>query len=332
MNVIDYFFWLFEDMKGRAALVWYIIFFVCLLKSYKYIKNNSVGRNIKTSDKTKDKELTEKGDTQKFEELKKKLYARKETKQLLIGSSISFISIALLIISDIINNFTNSDTLHPFESFLLFVFIVSACISVFLFFKEISLYLFDIAITGNSNYKTKKTIKMIKGIYYILMFYWGGVFFIFSGERIKKPLYHSWKRILGDGVTGFLHLSYFLLLFATILLLFTLLSIVFSYDLKAEKISERLKFIAFNYLQIVLLLTGLVMCSAILFGDFQGVLTEITIKGFLNCLYTVFLSLQDISIVYNEAVSVYGKIVLTICSFCNLLFIGMFVGTFLERN
>ena len=328
MNVFDNFTDLFLYVNGRALLVWRAIFFIILLKSIKSIIINRHKINKKDSGITK---LIERYD-QKFEELLKKLYKRKEIKHILIVASISMISFVLLfIVMDSVNSPSNND-LFTFESFLLLVFVVSICISVFLLFKEISLYLFSIAISGDSNYKTAKTMILIKVSYYILMFYWGGVFFIFGGERIEKPLYHKWTRILGDDVNDFLYLSYFLLLIATILLLFTLLSIAFSYDLKAEKISERLKFIAFNYLQIVFLLTGLVTCSAILFGDFEGILTEITIKGFLNCFYTVFLALQDISIVYNQAVSVFGKIVLTICSSCNLLFIGMFVGTFLERN
>ena len=329
MNVFWILIELFEFMDGRAILVWLVIFGVFLLKSFKLITNNRHKINKKDSGITKNKLIERYG--QKFEELEKKLYKRKEIKHILIVASISMIFFVLFMVMDIANDLSNN-ALFTFVSFLLLVFVTSACISVFLLFKEISLYLLNIAISGDSNYKTAKTMILIKVIYYILMTYWGGVLFIFGGENPKKPLYYKWTRILGESVTGFLYFSYFLLLIATILLLFTLLSIAFSYDIKAEKISERLKFIAFNYLQIVFLLTGLVTCSAILFGDFDGILTEITIKGFLNCFYTVFLSLQDISIVYNQAVSVFGKIVLTICSSCNLLFIGMFVGTFLERN
>ena len=331
MNVFDNFTELFSYMNGRALLVWLAIIFIILLKSIKSIIINPEGINTKVFCITKYKDFIE-GYGQKFKKLVKKLYKRKKIKHILIVASISMISFGLFLMVEALAYSHRNNALFSFGSFLLLVSVVSICISVFLLFKEISLYLFSIAISGNSAYKTAKTIVLIKLIYYILMSYWGGVLFIFGAEEVEKPSYHNWSYMLGSGVNGFLYISYFLLLFATILLLFTLLSIAFSYDLKAEKISERLKFIAFNYLQIVFLLTGLVTCSAILFGDFEGVLTEITIKGFLNCFYTVFLSIQDISIVYNQAVSVFGKIVLTICSSCNLLFIGMFVGIFLERN
>ena len=314
-----------HDTSGRAFLIWTLLFLALLRKSINLFRHYAVRKKIiQTNARNMEKKFSK-----KFDISINKIAKRKEFKQIVTWVSIFIISFLLLIVLDIIEQ-SNS---FRFSSFVLLVAIVSACISVFLILKEIALYLLNLAISGNSDYKAKNTIILIKVIYYVLMMFWGGVFFIFGGIKIERHSNTSlWRYEIGALEIGFLYMSYFLLIIATITLLVILLSIVFNYNIKAQAISERIKFIIFNYSQIVLLLTGLVVCSSILFGDFNSILTELTIKGFFNCLYIVLLSIQDISIVYSEAVSVFGKIVLIICSFCNLLFIGMFIGTFLERE
>ena len=320
MGVMDFIFSFFKYIEGRAILVW-IVFFCILLRNSKKICCH-FKRILTDLEKSKERH---KGPNQEINELKQKIGNWREIKQILIGIIAFSISFVLLMIFAIINA-------TQLMSFMFLVVIVSACISAFLLLKVIAISVFDFAIYGNSDYKAEKTIRYIKGIYYILMFYWGGVFFIFGENNLEKSFYSKWADLLDVPEIGFLYTSYYLLIIATILLLAILSSIVFGYDLKKQIISERIKFIIFNYFQLLLLLTGLVTCSSILFGDFSDLLTELTINGFFNCLYTVFFSLQDISILYNEVVSVYGKIVLIICSFCNLLFIGMFIGAFLERE
>lgn len=312
---------------GRAVLVWFVLFLIIVFKIIKICK--CFGKRKKTVLDKYGERLNE--FSQQFIKLIKRNVDRRAFKQILIGCAICVFSITLIFVLALIEEFFSVD-ISKCIAFGALIAFVSASISAFLSLKEIALYLFDLAISGNSDYKAKNTIILIKVIYFILISFWVGIFFIFRGTELKKPIYHPWAYTLGTPEIGFLYISYFLMIIAIILLLVQMLSIVFSYDVKKQVLSERIKFIIFNYFQMILLLTGLVICSSILFGDFGSILTELTIKGFFNCLYMVFLSFQDISILYPEVVSVHGKIVLIICSFCNLLFIGMFIGTFLERE